>query len=368
MSGAVNALDKYKMDSNKMLWHLENVAKWQKGENVAPIHIDMGLSKGCNQHCVFCYGMFQGNEFKKGYEIHFSGEPLFNFLRDAAELGVKSIGFIGEGEPLVNPDVYKAVRVAKDSGIDVAMATNGEMLDHSEALGILERLTYLRFNVSAGTERGYRRIHKVAEGVFEKVLDNVSKCVELKKQHKLDVTIGLQMVLMPQNIDEVVPLAKLGVKLGVDYLVVKHCSDSPDRTLNIDHTKYLEHISVFKEAESYSNENYDVIIKWSKLTNEGSKCYDKCQAVPFFMMRVTCDGKLFPCAQFFDHRADEFMIADLTKERFKEAMFGARYHEVVRNIQALNVHKECMTNCKENSINEFLWLITNNKPRHINFV
>jgi radical SAM protein with 4Fe4S-binding SPASM domain len=86
------------------------------------------------------------------------------------------------------------------------------------------------------------------------------------------------------------------------------------------------------------------------------------------MMRVSGDGKLFPCAQFFKLRSEEFVIADLNKVRFKDAMYSNRYKEVVSRIQNLNVRTECMTNCKENSINEFLWNLTNNKPEHINFV
>lgn len=361
-------IDKYKMDSNKMLWHLDNVLKWQNKEKIAPLHIDMGLSKGCNQKCVFCYGMFQGNEFKKGYEILFSGEPLFNFLREAGELGVKSIGFIGEGEPLVNPDVYKAVDIAKESGIDIAMATNGELLDKTQALEMLKKLTYLRFNVSAGTEEGYRKIHKVKPDTFNIVIENIKYCCELKREYNLDVTIGLQMVLMPYAIDEVMPLANLGKELGVDYLVIKHCSDTPDRALGIDYTIYENNVDVFKEAEALSDDKYAVIVKWSKLTNHGKKSYNKCQAVPHFMMRITGDGKLFPCAQFFDYRVDEFVIGDLTKNSFKELMYSQRYYDVVKKIEALDVHKECMTNCKENSINEFLWNITNEQPEHINFV
>lgn len=42
------------------------------------------------------------------------------------------------------------------------------------------------------------------------------------------VNSGLQMVLMPDFSDQIVPLAKLGKKLGVDYLVIKHCSDDED--------------------------------------------------------------------------------------------------------------------------------------------
>jgi len=360
-------IDKYKMDSNKMLWHLDRVCDFLQKRDVVPIHIDMGLSKGCNQKCVFCYGMFQGNKFRRGYEIAFKGEPFFNFLRDAGEMGVRSIGFIGEGEPLVNPDVYEGVKIAKESGMDVGMATNGELLDKNEALEMLKRLTFIRFNVSAGTPQGYRKIHQVKEGVFEKVLENIKYCCDLKKKYNLKVTIGLQMVLMPYAIDEVLPLANLGKEYGVDYLVIKHCSDTPDRALGIDYSKYEEAKDIFKEAEKMSDENYSVIVKWNKLMSDKKK-YDKCQAVPYFMMRVTGDGKLFPCAQFFDYRADEFMIADLNKERFKNAMFSKRYYEVADKIAKLDVHKECMTNCKENSINEFLWEITNNKPEHINFV
>lgn len=360
--------DKFKMDSNKMLWHLENIVKWQKGENIAPIHIDMSLSKGCNQRCIFCYGMFQGNQFKKGYETLFSGEPLFNFLKDAAMLGVKSIAFIGEGEPLLNPDVYEAAKIGKESGLDLALGTNGELLKKTLTLDLLKNLTYIRFNVSAGTKEGYKKIHKTEDGVFEKVIENIRYCTELKKNNNLSVTIGLQMVLMPDTIAECLPLAKLGKELGVDYLVIKHCSDTPDKKLKIDNAKYLDFADIFQKAEDLSDNTYSVFIKWSKLTNEGKKKYDFCLGVPYFMMRVSGDGKLFPCAQFFNHRKDEFMIADLVKERFKDVMFGEKYRKAAARIKSLDVHRECMTNCKENSINEFLWELANNKPEHINFV
>ena len=360
--------DKFKMDSNKMLWHLDNIVKWQKSEDVAPIAIEMSLSKGCNQRCIFCFGKFQGNKYKKGYEIMFSGEPLFNFLKDAAFIGVKSICLIGEGESLLNPDIYDAVAIGRDNGIDMALGTNGELLKNNRALELLRNLTYIRFSVSAGTNEGYKAIHKVEDGIFEKVIKKISFCVNLKRKYSLNTTIGLQMVLMPDTISELLPLVKLGKELGVDYLVVKHCSDSAERKLKINNHKYLEYGDIFREAESFSDSNYNVVIKWSKLTNEGKKKFNMCLGVPFFMMRVSGDGKLFPCAQFFNYREDEFIIADLKKERFKDVMFGKRYKEVAARIKALDVHNECMTNCKENSINEFLWELQYNKPEHINFV
>ena len=36
--------DKFLMDGNKMLWHVDRLEQWKKGEIFAPIDIDAGLS------------------------------------------------------------------------------------------------------------------------------------------------------------------------------------------------------------------------------------------------------------------------------------------------------------------------------------
>ena len=47
------------LDGTKIGWHLDRVEKWQKGERIAPITIDMALTRACNYSCGFCYAMFQ---------------------------------------------------------------------------------------------------------------------------------------------------------------------------------------------------------------------------------------------------------------------------------------------------------------------
>ena len=47
------------LDGTKLSWHLDRVEKWQKGERIAPITIDMALTRACNYSCGFCYAMFQ---------------------------------------------------------------------------------------------------------------------------------------------------------------------------------------------------------------------------------------------------------------------------------------------------------------------
>ena len=41
------------LDGTKLAWHLERVEQWQKGERIAPVTIDMALTRACNYSCGF---------------------------------------------------------------------------------------------------------------------------------------------------------------------------------------------------------------------------------------------------------------------------------------------------------------------------
>ena len=70
--------DKYLMDSHKLYWHLDRINDWKNGKKIAPVHIDVGISKGCNIKCHYCFGALQGNFYKKGAEIYFRDRVLIS--------------------------------------------------------------------------------------------------------------------------------------------------------------------------------------------------------------------------------------------------------------------------------------------------
>ena len=80
----------------------------------------------------------------------------------------------------------------------------------------------------------------------------------------LDVTLGIQMVLTPDLKDEIIDFAQLGLDLGVDYAVIKHCSDDEQGTLGIDYSLYEGMHGLMEQAEAMSNEQTKVIVKWDK--------------------------------------------------------------------------------------------------------
>ena len=300
--------DSYIMEGHKLHWHLPRVNDWLDGKRIAPIHIDVGLSKGCNIRCEYCFGAIQGNFYKKGSEVYFPREPLLRYVRDAGQLGVKSMGFIGEGEPLLNPHVYEAIVEAKRAGVDVALGTNGVLLDKGKsAEQALEHLTWIRFNLSAASEQAYRRVHGSKE--FSMVIESIRFCVATKKNKSLNLTIGLQMVLTPSNVNQVVALAKLGKSLGVDYLVVKQCSDTVESRLGFFNKfdQYDSFFGILKEAEAEQTDKYQVIVKWKKISDKGKRNYNQCLGVPF-LLYSSGDGKLYPCGMFFDIQEEEYRM------------------------------------------------------------
>jgi len=360
-------VDKYVMDGHKLIWHSDRINDWLNGKKIAPIHIDVGLSKGCNIKCQYCYGVTQGNFYKKGAEIYFPREPLLRYVRDAGEAGVRSMAFIGEGEPLLNPHVYEAVVEGSRAGVDISMGTNGILFDTGKAgQEALRHLKWIRFNISAATEEAYRRIH--ASKDFSTAVQKIKFCVDAKKANNFKVTVGLQMVLTPSNVEQVVPLAKLGRRLGVDYLVVKQCGDTNKNTLGIFGRldEYDNFSEILKKAESQSTASYNVIVKWHKITNRGKKNFDKCFGVPF-LIYSSGDAKVYPCGMFFDYKSKEYLMGDLLKQSFKEIIRSKRYWEVVRKVSRIDVHKECYANCRTHYINEFIWKLKN-PPEHVNFV
>ena len=47
------------LDSHKLSYHYERVKSWENGERVAPVSIDMALTRACGAMCSFCYAMVQ---------------------------------------------------------------------------------------------------------------------------------------------------------------------------------------------------------------------------------------------------------------------------------------------------------------------
>lgn len=355
--------DKYTMTGHKLLWHPDRVSEWLRGERIAPLHIELGIITGCNLACFFCYGQVMGQDTEQE-RFDMSKEAILRLFRDAKEIGVRSITLIGEGENTLHRHFYDVLDYAKEINLDIALSTNGILLKKDKMKNMLEALTWMRVNISAATPESYVVVH--GRDRFNRVTENIRTCVEMKKKHGLKTTIGMQMVLTRKNVEDIVSLASLGKELGADYLVIKPCSDAHDKRLNVHNEEYLKFDDTYKEAESYSDENYSVIIKWNKLGNLGLNPYRVCRGTQF-IIAINGRGDVAPCGHLFGYRKDEFHMGNIIEQSFKDIVSSERFWEVQKKVQTLNVNSECESNCLHHYINNFLESLSN-PPEHINFV
>lgn len=362
------------LDGQKLAWHKERVEAWLKGERIAPITVDCSLTRRCTYRCVYCYGQLQENDEKK-----MTRDVIFRFLDDAAEIGVKAVSFVSDGESTCSPYFYDAILRGKANGLDIAVGTNGYLLELERLKEILPALIYIRFNISAAEAKRYARIHGCDEKCFYRVCETIRECVKIKKEERLKVTIGLQMVFLPSFVDQVIPLVKLGRDLGVDYTIFKHCSDDEKGSLGVNYSEYLNCSGILKEAENYSTPEYKVAVKWSKILSEGKRKYSKCYG-PAFIMQFSGSGLVAPCGMLFNERYSKYHIGNIAEKSFKEIWKSKRYWEVLDLIASgkFNAKTMCGTLCLQHRVNEFLWDLKRGKlklevprqtpPMHVNFI
>ncbi len=363
------------LDGHKLQWHRERVEAWLRGERIAPITIDCSLTTHCSYRCIYCYGSLQ----RLNQDKPLSRETIFSFLDDASEIGVKAISFVSDGESTCNPHLYDAILRGHRNGLDMAIGTNGYLLKDERLAEILPVLTYLRFNISAGERDRYSEIHGCKPECFDKVCNTIKKAADIKKQHNYDVTIGLQMVFLPEFKDQLVPLAELGENLGVDYLVIKHCSDDEKGSLGVNYQQYFETVDILKEVEKFSKKNYLVKVKWSKILSGGERIYRRCFGPPF-ILQLSGSGLVAPCGMFFNDKYKRYHIGNINEKSFKAIWHSDRYWEVMNEIasERFDARHDCGTLCLQHKVNEYLWQVkqvglndndyNEERPEHINFI
>jgi MoaA/NifB/PqqE/SkfB family radical SAM enzyme len=328
------------LDSHKLSYHYDRVTAWESGERVAPVTVDMALTRACGAMCSFCYAMVQEPQERSNIKT----KEALDLLDDFAEVGVKAVSLISDGESTISKAYVPFIQHAAKIGIDVGNATNGWEWEPEKIEQVLPYLTWVRFTVAAGTPEGYAKImFKGPEHteVFDRAVSHIKYAVDLKKKLNLKVTLGIQMVLMPEFKDEIIPFAKLAVDLGVDYGVIKHCSDDELGTLGVNYSEYENLYPLLNKAEAMSNENTKIVIKWDKIKDKGKPSYNRFYG-PQFLLQISGSGLVAPSGMFFNARYSKLHIGNFADERFKDIFKSDRYWKIMNYLASPNFDAQTM--------------------------
>jgi radical SAM protein with 4Fe4S-binding SPASM domain len=353
--------DNFRIDSHKLMFHVARVNDWLNGKPVYPIYLEITPSGGCNHRCIFC-----ALDYLKYKPIFLDLNILKSTLKQAGILGVKSIMYAGEGEPLLHKDICEIIRYTKHCGIDAAITTNGTLLKKEISQRILKFLSWLRISFNAGKSTTYAKVHRTQEEDFYKVIRNIEDAVKIKNRNRLNTTIGVQLLLIPENAKELFILAKILKDIKVDYLIIKPYSQHPLSRSRIDSSfKYEDYFYLNEKLSKMQDSNFKIIFRYQTMARLNiTKDYKRCLGLPFWAY-IDSGGNVYACSAFLGE--NEVRYGNIYKSDFKTIMNSSRRKAIIKRVSSsLNVAK-CRQVCRLDKINSYLWELKNPGP-HINFI
>jgi len=358
--------DRFCIDGHKLYWHLDRVAVWQQNRLIAPIYVEISPVSFCNHRCLFC-----GLDFAHSSHVMLDENVLNARIAEMGRLGVKSIMFAGEGEPLLYPRIAEMAAHARNSGIDVSITTNGMAGNTIVWEKLLPSLTWIRFSIDAASPETYAMVHGVSQGCFECTISSLKEAVRVKRMHNLPVTIGVQFLMIRQNLSDIEAALSLYSDIGVDYLSFKPYSEHPQM---INKSGFTYHPELIESLEKTIGEFVDSNVRGTSIIfrrtatvaySEGTQRFASCRATPFWGY-VSSGGDFYTCSVYLND--ERFKVGNIHAETMEEIFFGGkRKNSILYAEHELKVGHECRINCRMARINEFLAFL-NCPPDHINFI
>lgn len=358
-------VDDLKIDSHKLHLHPERVSQWMNAKTIEekmrvfPLYVEVSPVGHCNHRCTFCAVDYIGY---KPRSLDFY--KLGDCIQSMAESGVKSIMYAGEGEPLMHKRIVEIVKFTKLKGIDVAFTTNGVLMSPLFVEGCMSDISWIKISLNAGDAETYSQVHQTKADDFTKVWNNINYAVTFRNMHNLKTMIGIQTVVLPENIHTISDLLEDASIMGVDYAVLKPYSQhhSSINKYNINYQEWDEILSGL--VEQYSSDKFKVIYRReSALKTEAG--YSKCFSTPNFWSYVMADGSVYSCSAYL--LDDRFKLGNINEQSFEEIWLGDKRKKNLEFVENELDISECRLNCRMDKSNQYLWQLKN-PSEHVNFI
>jgi len=367
----------------KALRHLDVVQAVRIGQPVRPVHVQVILSDLCNQSCGFCaYRDPSYSSSQRFFEIKPSGAALrrdtnhpernynpnrmidydkaIEVLDSCKALGVEAIQFTGGGEPTVHPEWAGILAYAQALGLKTALVTNGVLIGraNSERVRIASECDWVRVSIDAATEETYGAIRNVPASHFRFAW----RAVNLLREYRRDLVVGVGFVVTPQNWQEIYAAAELARDMGADNIRIGAQFSAQEEKLFAPF--HVEAAAMAKRAEGLTTKSFTVFNRFSeKLDDLRSKRpdYDVC-GYQHFTTYIGADLNVYRCCVTAYN--DAGLLGSIKDQSFETLWMSQRRVDAMKTFSA----KSC-ERCQFNAQNRVLdYALRSDAPMHSEFV
>lgn len=242
----------------------------------------------CNANCSYCGRMGTGE--------HMDFE-LFKAIVDAAPWA-KEVHPLTRGEPLMYPDIIKAIRYIKSKGKRVVIYTNGSLLGMDEVIPFLKSdVDEVRFSIDDCEKETYELVRRGLD--FDVVLQNVRRLVVLRNISRTKMKISVRATVTVVNVDRIDEIRKFWENIVDDFVAV------PELPV-------LSHEDVYR----------DRYVECGKV-----HCPD-----PFTTLAIRYNGDVvYCCNDWHDNYQIGHVTKDVTSEELLE-LFNSKFYWALRGV------------------------------------
>lgn len=331
------------------------------GKRIAPIYIRIKPTNCCNHKCYYCsYADSElGLRNSVRYQDQIPWEKMQEIISDISDMGVKAVTFSGGGEPLVYPYIVETMQKILDSGIDLSVITNGQLLKGDRAK-VLTNAKWVRISFDSADAGTYARIRKLPQEAFGEVCDNIHRFSKIKKE---GCELGVNFVINHENAHQVYAMAEMVKELGANH--IKYTARVTKDLFQYHEPFRQDAIEQIHRAEELNGGGFRVINKYEGDFDSAlvfHRCYEKCYVNRIFTV-IAADSKVYFCHD--KAYVKEGVVGDLKNQSFKDLWFS---QEIVKRYQEFNPQKECNHHCVYDDRNGLLNTFYSLDRNHINFI
>lgn len=199
----------------KILHHIDRLRALARGEDTAPVTVEIDSMAWCNHACGWCVDPVHRHTSLDWTTYTRLVDELAGFAVDGRR--VQGIVLKGGGEPSLHPRFADMADYAARQGFAVGVVSNGSRLDDcAEALA--RHAAYVRISLDGPTPESHHRIHKSRD--FDRIVRGVTALVAARGERRHPV-VGLTFALDIHSLPLAGEAIALGERLHVDYVLLR---------------------------------------------------------------------------------------------------------------------------------------------------
>lgn len=242
------------------------------------------LTRRCNLFCKHCL-----NNSGKKVDNELTKDEVIDMINKLSLEGVQEIRFTG-GEPLLFEGIYEIINCAHNNGLRTSLGTNATLITKEAA----NKLKQSGLNNAVVSLDGTKEIHDSIRGMGN--FDNAMR--GLKHLIEADIDVRVNSVIMKNNINEVIELAKSLNKEGIKLFIRQFVSTGRGKNLKDYSLSNSEYKSVKEQLALELSQN---VQGHNLKNNNGTNSriplgfeISSCRAGQRTMC-ITPEGNIFPC-------------------------------------------------------------------------